>query len=222
MVFGPLFHDETHAEIVLEEVDPASMPADLSLLRPEEAEAMSRAVDKRRREYTAGRVLVRKALRRLGMPEVALINGEDRAPQWPSGLVGSITHTRGLCAVAIAPQGRVRAIGLDVEQDEPLKPALLDMICTEAEMQQLAKLGESDGGLAAKVIFSAKECAYKAQYLLTQQYLGFQAMTVEVRDARWRATFNQPSGDVFQVGDIIEGTWRRDRGLVATAIVLRE
>lgn len=203
------------------EVDPSTMPADLAPLYPAEAAAMARAVDKRRREFTAGRVLVRRAMQQLGLPQAPLLNGEDRAPRWPDDVVGSITHTAGICAVAVAARGEVLSIGIDAEQDEPLKPELWDTICTPRDLAWLAGQDTERRGELAKAIFSAKECAYKAQYLLTQQYLGFHAMSVELSENTWRATFETNAGMSFGPGDVLEGRWRRARGVVATAIVLR-
>lgn len=71
--------------VALEEMDPREAPPDLSLLHPSEARDISaRAVDARRRERVAGRLLARRALARLGV--VAPVPaGENRAPRWPPG-----------------------------------------------------------------------------------------------------------------------------------------
>ena len=216
-----LFAELLAPPIVVEEADPRGMPADLSPLRPEEAAMMARAVEKRRREFTAGRVLARKAMRRLGVPEAPIVNGEDRAPRWPAEVVGSITHTKSWCAVALAPRGSVRGVGLDVEGDDDLKRNLWDTICTPADLAWLEAQPPGERGWLGKLVFSAKECAYKAQYLETEQFLGFQAMSVaiDVPGRRWRTTFNEESGG-FRPGDTIEGVFRRERGLVCTACVI--
>ena len=72
------------------------------------------AVNKRQREFAAGRAAAHTAMANLGVPPQAILNGDDRAPIWPEGLTGSITHTRG-CAIAIvARNSDVRALGIDV------------------------------------------------------------------------------------------------------------
>jgi 4'-phosphopantetheinyl transferase EntD len=219
----PLFRELFEDAIVVEEMDPSLAPADLAALFPEEAAAIVRAVDKRRREYTAARMLARRAMARLGLPAQALVNGEDRAPRWPTGTVGSITHTRGWCAVAMAHASEVRALGLDVEDDTPLERNLWRMILTDEDTARIAELPDAEQGQRAKLVFSIKECAYKAQYLLTQQYLGFSAMSVAVEPAaqRWRARFTCASGEVFSPGDVLEGSFRIRDGFVATALTLR-
>src|SRR5690606_10927778 len=53
---------------------------------------------KRQCEYLAGRLCARHALHRLtGQADVPAV-GEDRAPHWPAGVVGSITHSQGQAA----------------------------------------------------------------------------------------------------------------------------
>ncbi|MBW2215557.1 MAG: hypothetical protein JRF48_14335 [Deltaproteobacteria bacterium] len=54
-------------------------------------------------QFTAGRVCSRIALGRLGVAATTpVLRGEDRAPIWPPGFVGTITHTDTWCAAAVA------------------------------------------------------------------------------------------------------------------------
>lgn len=222
MTMTGIFTGMVGSDVELAEMDPSSVPVDLSPLFPAEAAMMTKAVDKRRREFTAGRVLARQVLARLDRKDVVLVNGDDRAPIWPEGIVGSITHTAGWCAVVVAPTSRRRALGLDIESDEPLKPAILEAITAPEDRAWLAERPEAERLRLGKVIFSAKECAYKAQYALTREFLGFEAMWVAVdeRAGRWRATFRQKSGEHFAAGDVIEGRFTQRNGLVATAVEL--
>lgn len=213
-IFGPLIGD--YDGLIVREMNPANAPG-LDVLHPQEAALMEKAIEKRRREFCAGRVLARSALESLGFAPAPLLRGEDRAPRWPSGAVGSITHTRGHCAAVVARSTQIRAVGIDVEQATPLKPGVYEAITTERDRREL----EGDDALRlGKIIFSAKECAYKAQYTLTQKYLPFSAMSVVIGpEGTWRATFNVPSGD-FQPGDIIDGRFAYVGDFVATATVL--
>lgn len=208
-----------------------SFPPELDSLLPEEAALMGRAVDKRRREFVAGRTLAKAAMRGLGAPDAAalpLVNGEDRAPRWPDGLVGSITHTRGWAAAAVARSEHLTAVGLDVEDGSPLKDKLWRQICSPEDHAHLASFDEPLRGVLAKVVFSAKEAAYKAQYTLTQQYLGFMAMQIELvpepdaagRTGGFVAHFRQPSGERFAIGDTLRGRFVVTAEHVATAVVL--
>ena len=60
--------------------------------------SLSTAVAKRRSEYLAGRWCAREALAMLGMEGIPAL-GPDRAPQWPAGSLGSITHSQGIAEV---------------------------------------------------------------------------------------------------------------------------
>ncbi len=215
-----LFQDLLPSPIVVVEGDPRTFPADLSPLEAQEAAMMQKAVDKRRREFTAARVYARQAYESLGgTGTIAIVHDEDRAPIWPEGFVGSITHTHTWCAVAMARSSDVQSVGIDVERDGPLEERLWDTVCTPTDLEWLRSLPESRQGDAGKELFSAKECAYKAQYQLTQKFLGFQAMSVVVRGNMWTATFEQAAGR-FAIGDVLEGRVERVEGLIATAIAL--
>jgi len=219
---GPLFGELLPASVVLEESAPERFSADLSELTEGEAALMAKAVDKRRREYTAGRVLARRAAEKLGLGAIEVLPREDRSPEWPAGVVGSITHTRGHVAVALARADVVRGLGLDVEQAEPLKHRLWDMICTAEDVAMLAKYPERERSRLAKLVFSAKEAAYKAQFAITEQFLGFSAMHIDldVKESRFIASFRQEAGDAFVPGDTLSGRLVRTDRLVATAVLI--
>ena len=211
------------APIVVEHVDPADLRDPEAELLEDERATIAGAIEKRRREFAAGRILARRGLAALGHPPVAIVNGEDRAPQWPAGIVGSITHTKGYCAVAVARSSEMRSVAVDAERDDALSDGALEMICGEAERAWLATQPEADRGWLSKLVFSAKECVYKLQHPLTKLFLDFDAVTVRVDFERetWTATFLVPAAPVFAVGDRVEGRWRRADGLVATAAFLR-
>lgn len=208
--------------VELAEAHPEETPTAIDGLFPEEAQRMAKAVEKRRHEFALGRRLAREGLARLGVAPVAIPMGADRAPEWPAGIVGSITHTKGWCAAAVARADELSGIGLDVEMAEELAHKLWDSICTPRDLEWLDARPSSERGRLAKAIFSAKESAYKAQYLVTRTYLGFMAMSVEIdADAgTFTATFEQPSADAFAPGDVLRGRVRWARDVVATAVVI--
>ena len=77
-------------------------------------------------------------------------------------------------------------------------------------------------GRLGKLIFGAKECAYKCQYARSRTFLGFHAMHVVVDEARsaFTAVFEQDVGDFFARGDRIEGRFRYVDGMVLTGTTL--
>ena len=150
---------------------------DTGALFPEERAAMARAVPTRVAEFTGGRVAARAALARIGLPPVAIPVGDDRAPAWPEGVVGSISHGGGVCVAVVGRAAAWRGLGVDLEPDAPLPPDLVAEIAVEAELAALAPMGQ---GHAATRVFSAKEAAYKAQYPETRAVFGFDAMRADL------------------------------------------
>ncbi len=163
--------------------DPQAEPVGLW---PEEAASMTRAVPKRHREFAAGRRAARAAMAELGLTPAAILQGSDRAPVWPSPIVGSIAHSDTCCIAIVAHSDDDRTVGIDVERATPLDADLIDVICTPPEREWVAR--QSDPGLAAKQVFSAKEAVYKAQYPLTGQVIGFDAVTLDLHDGQFTAT----------------------------------
>ena len=128
-----------------------------------------RGVAKRQAEYLAGRLCAREALRRVtGQASVPAV-GEDRAPQWPRGVVGSITHGDNWAAALVAPEDRWRALGMDVERLLQAERAqrLQGEILTTAELLRLQDLDENARALRISLTFSVKESLFKALYPLT-------------------------------------------------------
>lgn len=139
-------------------------------LLAQEQRLVAGAVEKRRRDFTAGRACARRALERLGWPGFAVVAGPGREPLWPPGVVGAITHCRGYCAAAVARSADVRAVGIDAELRAPLPAGVTRLVCTELERRQAAEL---PGDHWETLVFSAKEAIYKAWYPLTRRWLDY-------------------------------------------------
>lgn len=128
-----------------------------------ESETVARATPARQLEFAAGRFCAREALARLDFIDTPLPRRDDRRPVWPDGVVGSISHSRGICGAAVACSVELAGIGLDVEVADACPPELAQRVLTPAERERVATLeGSSDTGLWRTMIFSAKESVYKA------------------------------------------------------------
>ncbi len=150
------------------------------MLLPAEAQASKKAVLKRVQEFSAGRQCARRLLAEFGIHDFPVKVAEDRQPLWPQGIVGSITHTAGLCAAVVAQRTLLRAVGLDSEVAGSVKSELWPSICTASEIDWLHTLPQAQQAMAATLIFSAKEAFYKCQYPLVRERLGFHDARVEV------------------------------------------
>lgn len=134
-----------------------------------------RGVAKRQSEYLAGRLCAREALRRLNGHAIAPAVGADRAPQWPSGVSGSITHGDNWAAALVAASDQWRGIGLDVERLLPTERALRlqGEILTPEELSRLDGLDDEARALRISLTFSLKESLFKALYPLTLTHFYF-------------------------------------------------
>lgn len=196
---------------------------DFESLLPEERKAVERAVPRRRKEFAGGRHCAREAMRQLGLPALPIPMGNDRSPQWPDGVVGSISHcgTRCVAVATLKSQGFV-SLGVDIEAATDLDEDLFETICSPQELAAIELLLPHRRGLAAKAYFSAKECVFKCQYPLTGLMLGFQDVRVE-----FDPTFRTFSGRIVaenagsSAGLGMRGQIREREGFIVTAMMLK-
>ncbi|MEP5152395.1 4'-phosphopantetheinyl transferase superfamily protein [Planktotalea sp.] len=150
-----------------------------------EKHAVAHAVEKRRTEFSAGRDAARAALSQLGMDGVEVPVGERRAPVWPDGICGTITHSRDICIAAVAQKSDFASIGIDAERATPLKDDLRCAILHDSELHV--------SGAKAIELFSMKEALFKALYPLTGELMGFHAAKSDDAEAliltRWVGKF---------------------------------
>jgi len=146
-----------------------------ALLFPAEEAVVGRAVEKRRREFTTGRVCARRALGRLGVEPAPLLPGPKREPLWPAGVVGSITHCDGYRAAVVAWARHLASIGIDAEPNGPTPDGVLERISLPSERDWLAAAAARDPGVSwDRLLFCAKESVYKAWFPLAGAWLGFE------------------------------------------------
>ncbi len=144
-------------------------------LPPAERATTGRMSSGRLQEFLAGRAHARIVLQSLGLgvgldtPVVPV--GADRAPLWPQGFVGSISHAGKLVLAVAAPCTLLRALGVDLEPGLPLERELLNRVCRPEEVTRLSASPEPLR--QAKLIFSAKESVYKCVAPLMGIFLEF-------------------------------------------------
>ena len=143
-------------------------------LFPEERQHISRAVKKRQAEFGTARLCARQALAQLGLAPCSLVPYPDRSPRWPQRIVGTISHTTGCCAVAVANVRHFAGLGLDVEMDTVFQRSLETTICTDQERARgsivpVMPIGDVWGKLLLRA-GSVLQC----QYATTQALIGFQ------------------------------------------------
>lgn len=199
------------------------------LVRAEEAEPLfaeeeayiARAVDKRKREYALGRTCARRAMAALGLPPRSLPSNGDRSVRWPDEVWGSITHAEGFCAAVAARRRDVVGVGIDAEVRARVTPRLWPQIATDSEIAWFESAG--DAALAcerATLLFSAKEAFYKAQFCLSQTFVGFHEVELVFGPESFRVRLRNDVSNVLKKGSEFTGRYTLLAEHVVTGLVI--
>jgi enterobactin synthetase component D / holo-[acyl-carrier protein] synthase len=191
---------------------------------PGEEDLVANAVEARRREFVTARRCAREALAELGHAPAPIRSGPKREPWWPVGVVGSITHTAGFRAAAVAPRSVLASIGIDTEQNGRLPNGIEESITVSGEREMLAALNRAFPATHwGRLLFSAKESIYKAWYPLTGRWLGFEDARLTIDLAGTFAAKLLINGARTDGGPPLTGLRGRflvAHGLIATAVTV--
>lgn len=150
---------------------------------------IQRAVPRRKAEFLAGRLAARQACQSAGVSGAMDIRiGPLRAPVWPQGLVGSISHcypSIGLgIALAVAGPAQRGLLGVDAEliPDRRYSDMIAESALNTRERAYLGTLSNLEYGVYTTLVFSAKESIFKAYAPVTQAYFEFDAAEVMMLD----------------------------------------
>ena len=187
---------------------------------PEEAAVVVHAVRGRRLEFAAVRYCARQALRRIGLPPMTILPDADGVPQWPTGVVGSMTHCAGYRAAVVARSDRLRGIGIDAEPHAALPDPARDLVVRDEERTQLRALEAADPDLHwDRIVFCAKEAGYTAWFPSTRWWLDFTDISVTLHAEgtfQARLLVAQSLTAAGERSDIA-GRWVIDREIVVAA-----
>ena len=228
---------------------PSPFPPDVSYVWGEEGMALptlppaeqallgGSASEKRVRDFCMGRTCARAALERLekdggaigteleedsNLPPIGRVRG--RAPQWPVGIVGAITHTGGFAAAAVARSTQYFGIGLDLERLRRGVPRLARRILRPEEQALLGEQPQAAQDGYITTIFSAKESIFKALNPATGIYLGFQDAAVELEPpgnsggGEFSWTLRKYYTSALKTGFVGHGRYTRQDNMVLTAV----
>lgn len=202
--------------VLPDEVAVAESHCDLTEpLFADEERAIAAAVASRRAEYITVRACARSAFARFGVKRPSLAPGADRAPTWPEGFVGSLTHCAGFRGAALARATEFIALGIDAEPNEPLPEGVWDVVSVPSERGQICRSPVHRD----RLLFSAKESVFKAWWPLTGRWLEFGDVTVAFHDqvSERRGAFTA----WLATGEELSGRWAADDRHVVTAVALR-
>lgn len=168
-------------------------------LHPDEECFVARAVPGRRAEFAAGRYCAHRALALLGSQDYPIPVGNKGEPVWPEGVVGSITHDRGIAIAALSLVQNLSAIGIDLLQlNHRLEEASAPQIASRLELRKLAHMIECSGIKHNEekafinpllLAFSAKEAAVKLVSPSVDFYLDLRDISLQYYGNRIQANF---------------------------------
>lgn len=145
---------------------------------------LTKAVPRRQLEFRAGRYCAAQALAGLiGDPWSAVGRRADGSAVWPSGIVGSITHTAGFASAAVAPASAFSGVGIDAEMVVSRQRAvsIAETVASPAEFSRW-RLAGFDVPQAVTATFSVKEAVFKCLFPLVGRRFGFHDALLETID----------------------------------------
>lgn len=140
--------------------------------------------EKRQAEFLAGRLHARMALSHLGQDHADIPIGPDRAPVWPTGIAGSLSHSYGQCCCLLTSEAS-RVCGVDIEAVAAgtALEAIEKRCLSHRERAWVDAQHDMPANVMATLLFSAKETIYKAYRSRVGRFFGFEcAEFVELTD----------------------------------------
>lgn len=179
-----------------------SSDVDFQQVMPTEWALLSeKAVWKRQQQFAMGRVAAHKAMEQLGIAPSPILRGPHDEPLWPSGLIGSISHSQEWAVAAVAQKCDSRGVGIDIEYiDKAVSWSLANHISNPEERPWLEEIA-SLRYLRFFLLFSAKETIFKAMYPQHYVFLEFQDATLRWIDesASYLTPTIQPYTDLVEI-----------------------
>ena len=131
------------------------------------------AATKRAAEFADGRHCAGQLLQAFGVDSKVGV-ADDRAPIWPVGFTGSISHSEAWVACAVTPTQTLASIGIDTERiaSREVRDDVMDTIATDAEWKLIEQFCVDDE-TAFTLLFSAKEAFYKCWFPVVKAYFDF-------------------------------------------------
>jgi len=178
-------------------------------------------------QYRAGRFCAGEALRQLDAVrwgDSSVGRSPRGAPVWPTGVVGSITHTDGFASAAVARRDQLRGLGIDAEGIVSLEQQrnVSHLVSWPSELAHAAEAG-LDRQQSLTLVFSAKEAVFKCLYPLIGSMFYYHDVRIVGVDAgvrSFRARIARTLSPEFQVDTLMDGWFDVTGSLVFTGLAL--
>lgn len=179
--------------------------------------------ESRRLEFICGRLCAQRALQDIGIHDAEVQVAHDGSPIWPTGVVGSISHTDTFAAAAVVSSTELRSIGVDSEkivERQSVDTIRQECLTTREDAQLQSYLGAYDICVLCTLFFSAKESVWKALYPVTQEFLEFRDVEIAAFDfstGNFRESNSPVASESLDAGHLGVGRFRVSGSFVHTS-----
>ena len=179
------------------------------------------SVKKRKAEFLAGRICAREALSIHGNTECNILANRDRSPEWPQAVVGSITHTDNAAAAVVASKEQYQGVGVDF-QELTYDTSISEIVLTPLEQQRLFAMDSAEKYVYLTIIFSLKECLFKALYPIIKIYFDFQyAEITKVGSNTASIVLRKNLSEEWQKGTVLCGYYVLSDNIIKSIILIQ-
>lgn len=137
---------------------------------------VQRSAIKRKAEFLAGRLAVSHLIsRRFNVQNSYVAIGDDRSPVWPTGLIGSISHTSNTAVCLLGLQSKISLLGVDIEDRMSSQTVddIKGIVVSAKEERRCALCLSLALNDVIAIVFSAKESLFKSLYPKVLAYFDF-------------------------------------------------
>jgi len=191
----------------------------LKNLPPEQLPEVNFGLSKKRnQEYLLGRLAIKDALGSLGnVPAWIERDPLTKAPVWPKGIAGSLSHSSGLALAVVGDSPPILGLGVDLEKaNRTIDLGIERHICAQDESDDLRSLHPENHAIRLLLTFSAKESLYKCFFgKIPRDLLRFKNVSLEWESSKWTAHWKFPSEKKYSMETTI-GYWGMDQNWLWT------
>lgn len=184
----------------------------INILLPEEKEIIAYSAVRRQNDFATGRWCTREVLKKMNIINPPILTGPEGEPIWPTGVCGSITHTKNAyCAVAAFTKD-YQSLGIDIEStSREISEGVAKHILTASEEQWLLKENK-DNQKFLRIIFCAKESIFKLFYPLVKSRFAFSLVSIlPIPEAGFFSfILNKDLNHQFKKNQIFKGLYFQD------------
>ena len=191
----------------------------LKNLPPEQLPEVNFGLSKKRnQDFLLGRLAIKDALGSLGnVPAWIERDPLTKAPVWPKGIAGSLSHSSGLALAVVGDSPPILGLGVDLEKaNRTIDLGIERHICTQDESDDLRSLHLENHAIRLLLTFSAKESLYKCFFgRIPRDLLRFKNVSLKWESSKWTAHWKFPSEKKYSMETTI-GYWGMDQNWLWT------